>query len=582
MRVCPLLGLHALGILGCGSSGGDGDRDPSDYTSSTGPDHCGDVTGSEEWAADLNPHTISCSVYVEGGSVTVRPGTVVQVANDAGLYVSYRGERGGLVLDGTASDPVVFEGAASSERGAWSGIAIYDAADDAQLSFQHAEISGAGGYYTYGNIHVEAAEPVVSNVVLSRSEEAGFYFTSGARFADGSSNITVLDSAQSGAMAADNADSFPEAGADLGDNDDPRIWLGGGDVVVPVTWGNPGVAYALGSSVYLEGTANTPAVLTVQAGVQVEVANDVGIYLSYRGGASGLVTEGTAADPVLFTAAQTREPGAWSGIGAYDAVDDDAFRLAHTTVEYGGGYYTYGNIDCHGANPTIDNVALETSEEAGFYFTDGARFADGSIALTCTGNAQAGSIGVDGADSVPEPGAALTGNDWDVVYVQPGDLTESATWGDLGVPYAAGTIYLEGTGANPTVLTLEAGTTLAFTNDAGLYVSYRGGAAALVAEGTEVAPVTFTAAEFREAGAWSGISMDDATVDAQSSLAGIVVEFGGGYYSYGNIHLDDASPTIAGATITASEEGGIYLGGDASPAISDTTYARNGSGTLGP
>ncbi len=582
MRLLPVLGLCLFSILACSSGGGGDDtgRDPSDYVSTTGPDHCGTITASEEWAADLNPHTISCTVYVDGGTLTIRPGTEILVSNDAGLYVSYRETEAGLVIDGTESAPVSFAGADSSERGAWGGIFIYGAANDAKLSIQHATIDGAGGYYSYGNLHVEGAEPLVANVTLSGSEEAGFYFSDGARFGEGSENITVVDSAQAGAMAVDNADSFPEAGADLASNDDPRIWLGGGDVVASVTWGNPGVPYVIASTMYVEGTAQSPAVLTIEPGVEIQAANDVGIYLSYRGGASGLLAEGAANEPIRFTAAEMYEPGAWSGIVAHDAVSDADFRLNYVTVEYGGGYYTYSNLESYGANPSVRNTTLQDSEEGGFYFTDGARFADDSGMLTATANAWSGSIGCDAADSVPEADADLDGNDVDLVYVQGGELNESASWGDIGVPYAPDTFYLEGTAGNPAVLTLGAGATLAFTNDSGLYVGYRGGAAGLAAEGTAEEPVTFTAAELPEAGAWTGVMFYDATDDEASVLENIVIEYAGGYYSYGNLSLDDASPTVNGAVIRDSEEWGIYLDGDSDPSLSNVSYSDNAEGNI--
>jgi len=582
VRLFPALGLCLASILACSSGGGadDSGRDPSDYVSTTGPDHCGTITASEEWAADLNPHTISCSVYVDGGTLTIRPGTEILVSNDAGLYVSYRETGAGLVIDGTESAPVSLSGASSSERGAWGGIFIYDAANDDRLSIQHATIDGAGGYYSYGNLHVEGAEPVVANVTLSGSEEAGFYFTGGARFAEGSENITVVDSAWAGSMAVDSADSFPESGADLANNDDPRIWLGGGDVTESVAWGNPGVPYVIASTMYLEGTAQSPAVLTIEPGVEIQAANDVGIYLSYRGGASGLLAEGAANEPIVFTAGEMYEPGAWSGIVAHDAVSDADFRLNYVTIEYGGGYYTYSNLESYGAEPSVRNTTLSGSEEGGFYFTDGARFAGDSGMLTSTGNAWAGSIGCDASDSVPEADADLDGNDIDLVYVQGGDVTESAAWGDIGVPYAPATFYLEGTAGNPTVLTLGAGATLAFQNDAGLYVGYRGGAAGLAAEGTEGEPVTFTAAESAEAGAWTGVMFYDATDDAASVLENVVIEYAGGYYSYGNLSLDDASPTVTSAVIRHGEEWGIYLDGDSNPTLTSVSYSDNAAGDI--
>ena len=572
--------MHLFSILMACSGGGGSDDGPipSDYTSTTGPNHCDAVEGDEIWAADLNPHVVDCSLYFEGRSLTIGPGTIVQVANDVALYFSYYGEASGLLVDGTDDYPVEIGSGASNERGAWSGILVYEAADDANMAIKNTVISEAGGYGAYGALSVDGADILVKNLTVQRSEEAGFYLANGARFAEGSAGLVVVDSDQAGAMAADNADSLPDEGAELTDNDDARVWIGGATVTESATWGSPGVSYVVSGNTYLEGIAGQPAVLTLEAGVEIQAANDIALYLSYYGGSSGLWAKGTTESPVVFTSADSRNPGAWGGILAYGDTDDASFSLANTEIHFGGGYGSYANLYCSGTNPTIVGLLTTNSEEAGFYLDDGARFTDASSALAAQDNAYAGAIGADSADSVPEDGASISGNDVNGVIVTGGTLTESATWGNVGVPYLAETLYVEGDAGSTAVLTIDAGVTVAFFADSSLYLGYYGGSAALRVQGTESEGVTFTAAESPEAGEWGGILMYDAVDDDQTVLEHFTIEYGGGYGSYANLSFDDASPTIRNAQVQHSEEYGIYTDGDAAPILDNVTYSDNAAG----
>lgn len=74
-------------------------------------------------------------------------------------------------------------------------------------------------------------------------------------------------------------------------------------------------------------------------------------------------------------------------------------------------------------------------------------------------------------------------------------------------------------------LTLEAGATLAFSHDVGLYVGYSK-SAKLVVNGTKEAPVTFTSAGDKDPGAWKGVRLYGKA--KRSSIKGLVLEYAGG------------------------------------------------------
>lgn len=559
-------------------AGKGGGPSPDDYTSTTGPDHCGQITSDEIWAADLNPHTVSCDVYAEGGTLTIAPGTLIQVDSDKGVYVSYYGAAAGFETLGTADFPVVFNGSGADERGTWSGIGIYDAADDAALSIAGTEIDNAGGYFLSGALSIDASTVHVNDLVVSKSEEAGVAVMNGGEFADDSENITVKDSAIAAQMVADTVATFPERGANLSDNDDARVRVAGGTVAASCEWDDPGVPYMFDGDVYVEGNGTDPATLQIGAGSELQWGQDRGLYIGYYGQHAGLWVKGTDADPILFTSGNADEPGAWSGIGAFDATDDNNFLLTSVTINDAGGYFLSGGLSISGATVTAQSVTITNSEEAGFYLYDGAAFSDDSSGIAVNRSAWSGTIDASTASTYPEAGSNLTGNTTDGISITGGTIPATTAWGDAGVDYRiTGDLFLEGTADATTVLTLDAGVTLAFGNDRGLYVSYYGGSAGLVAAGTADAPVTFTAAQHAEAGAWSGIILDDAASDSDIVLEHVDIGYAGGYGSTGDIAAYGADFTVRHATIHDSEEYGIYSE-DSTPTLEDVSYAHNASG----
>lgn len=78
-----------------------------------------------------------------------------------------------------------------------------------------------------------------------------------------------------------------------------------------------------------------------------------------------------------------------------------------------------------------------------------------------------------------------------------------------------------------------------------------------------------------------GISFWGETDDARSVLDHLDLSYGGNSaWYYGNISLDDASPTILNSTLHHSAEYGLYLAGDSYPVLSNVTFYDNRSGDM--
>jgi hypothetical protein len=514
-------------------------------------------------------------LHVAGATLTIEAGATLAFSNNKGLYVAYSGETSGLVVNGSPSSPVLFKGAESGGAGAWSGVAIYEAAD--QLKLSSVEIRDAGGYGLTAGLVARGVEADITNLLVTDSEEFGFDFDEGASFILSSSSIEVTGCAQAGSIDASQAHTVPEAGAALTGNVDDSVQVTSSVLDTQVSWGDLGVPYEVSSDLYIQDGG----LLSVEAGADLVFNNNKGLYVSYDGSSGGLKVLGTASDPVVFSAAESGSPGAWSGVAIYEAAEEADLSLAYLTIELAGGYGLDSGLRVKGSDVLADHLTILQSEEYGIGFSDNAEFADGSSDIVLLDNAWSGYIGADAVHSFPEDGAQLDDNDTDALRISGATLSSSASWGDLGVPYwVAGNVFVEGTNADPAVLTLEPGVELAFGNNKGLYISYSGGAAGLMAVGSSANPIAFYGAESGSKGAWSGIGIYNSSVDASCSFDYIEIGRAGGYGLKGNLHLSSSNPTVKNAYIYDSEEWGIYKTGGASPTLSAISYSGNASGNV--
>ena len=98
---------------------------------------------------------------------------------------------------------------------------------------------------------------------------------------------------------------------------------------------------------------------------------------------------------------------------------------------------------------------------------------------------------------------------------------------------------------------------------------------ALVAQGTDTNPITFTSnAADPSPGDWNGIHFSNFTHDDSTILEHCIVEYGGAN-THGNLYFNSASGTIRNCTITNSSTNGIHLAGSSSPVIDSCILSNN-------
>ena len=251
----------------------------------------------------------------------------------------------------------------SQDRGAWPGIVAYDNTRDDRFELVHTIVEWGGGFNTDACLSVLDARVRVDHLTLRGCEDNGFLLDDGAAFADDSRDLSVTDSDRPGTIDTPQAHTVPRAGVSLTGNDVDELFVTTLDPITrAVTWADLGVPYHAVMSVMLDGSAQAPAVLTLEPGVVVGFEDAQRLWLSRYEGASGLLAVGTPEQPVILTSAQANDPGAWGGIIIEDEAIDAQTRFEWAEIRWGGGFNTNSNIELRDASPSFSNVVIAGSD----------------------------------------------------------------------------------------------------------------------------------------------------------------------------------------------------------------------------
>jgi len=389
------------------------------------------------------------------------PCTVISFGNSASLHV-FTG--GSLQAKGSEGRPVLFTSAkASPEAGDWSGIGVgVESLGDSVL--EHAIIEYAGAGSTIGfQLNANATAGLAHVLVRHTPDNARAVYVIGrpSRFED----VRTEDSALGLTVRGDVVGSLGSF-----TSDGPPIRVEADNVVTDGVWQDFGVPYLLSSSF------TAFARLSIEPGVVIQMANQGAIHVQDTGILEAL---GTDARPVRFTSSKpSPAPGDWSAVVISDAVDD-ASRLEHVILEYGG----YGNHSLDitpGATAALSHVTItqSTATDCALDYTLGAFVGPfdhvdlrGNAYPLCVPFSEVGNLGSLLAD---EGAVALVGAETSTV---------NAAWQDLGLAYRVlGNVNLHAD------LTIAEGVTVEMAHASSLTVN---GGGTLNVLGTADSPVTF-------------------------------------------------------------------------------------------
>jgi hypothetical protein len=347
-----------------------------------------------------------------------------------------------------------------------------------------------------------------------------------------------------------------------------------GDIDSNTVWRAALNPHYVDADVYVDHNAT----LTIEPGCTIKFAPGTRLYCGFLGPGC-IIANGTSDSVITFTSAAALPiRGDWRGITFYSYALVGC-ALDYCTVEYADS----AAVTVDAAVVGITNCRVQQGADYGVDCTPNGAFAafSNNVITTCYRPLR---IFCQNVTSIGT-GNSFTGNgqNEDVVEVNGGSLSASATWPNLGVPYLLNSELTVAGASNP-VLTLLPGLTVKCLPGVDIRVGYPspGG---LIADGT-TGRITFTSAVNPPApGDWRGIEFYPSSLDSFCRLQGCKIEYGGTTDS-GDVVITDAVPDIRQDSIGYSSAFGIYLGGVTGP-FRDTLMANNwfyvnAQGPIGP
>ena len=307
------------------------------------------------------------------------------------------------------------------------------------------------------------------------------------------------------------------------------------------------------------------AELLIEAGAEVYFLPNTRLGVSLGGFQSDFRVLGTEDEPVYFGPVSGPGPGKWGGVYIGEFAGD--IRLENLTINGGGAGLdpsSVGNLWVVDVPIAVRNLTLQDAGGIGLNLVDDASLTQGSEGIIVTGSGSYGvAIDATQAHTLPTAGSDYSGNAVDAVFVDSDTITESVEWENLGVPYAIESlVLLEGIVPNPAILTIGPGVEVQAGVGAVLGVATEGGAAGLIADGTEEEPVRFTSLRAGVDAHWQGIVIGEAAVDNQVEFHHTTIEWGGGNPLTQTNLLVNSSPVLADhLTVQSSINYGIRMNG---------------------
>ena len=306
--------------------------------------------------------------------------------------------------------------------------------------------------------------------------------------------------------------------------------------------------------------------VTVRKGFRVESGTltlTAGAILAFEPGADltvgyqapgKLIVQGTAAEPVLFTATTGTAVAAWRGIYLYEHADGSQITGLH--LEYGGEGIR-GPIYILADDVSIDDSVIRDSLDVPVHVSQGGRLASFSGNKLERVSAPAMLLP---PSSVPAVAGDNQFPEGTTIHVLTGIVRERVRWSNPGVPFTIGGL-IEIAGEDDdmeALLELTPGTVLRFDEDAYLNVGYyRPGA--LRAEGTAEAPIVFTSQGKPRPGAWRGINLyKNATAD----FSHVTFEYGSRRSEWGVLFANSRATLSVTDCLFHDNGGGVVLQGD--------------------
>lgn len=332
--------------------------------------------------------------------------------------------------------------------------------------------------------------------------------------------------------------------------------------------------------------------LVIEAGVVIEFDTDAGLDIQSDG---SLQAVGEIDNRIEFIGAVSTA-GVWRGI--YFRSNSVLNELNYVRVSHGGSKSFDGDNTKkagirvnNGAQLKLINSEVSSNSEAGL-FVDGLDFESVNPLKVFSNNVFSNNEGYPVSIIAPTvaeldgTNSEFTGNDENKILIRGGRLFGDHEWKKQNVPYLIEEIVAVGYYDDEGNLTVEPGTVIEFSGNAGLHVGDYSPGSYLIMEGTASENIVLTG-ETQLAGAWRGLAISSNS--PLNSLNYVEISYGGSdSYSgddddRGNLIVGASSEgivTIENSTISNSAAYGIYISfnSDDITVPSSVTYSNNALG----
>ena len=319
----------------------------------------------------------------------------------------------------------------------------------------------------------------------------------------------------------------------------------------------------------INGELIISANLNLEAGAVIELSANDTIWSNITVANQGdIQVRGTDGEPIIFTSdAQIPQPADWNGI-FFESSESENSIFDNCIIEYSD----FG-INIYERTISIINSRIQYNDDYGI-LCEGSRFIEFHDNIITENDGMPISINADGVTTIGTNNILIdnnNGNYGDCIEVNGGEIIHSGIWRNQGVPYIiTDDIYLT-TDNIPPVITIEAGSILAFD---GTSINLDDATDLNATNVTFTSPYALTGEG--NPGDWNGFYCEDGFMN----LNNCTIEFGSG----DNAVLEYITSTdyralsINNTTIRNCSESGVYVDASENSDISITNTRIKGCG----
>ena len=597
------------------------------------------ITADTTWTLAGSPYILAGVIAVGssgGATLTIEPGVVVKCNAGSQLLVNHF-SKGALVANGTAQDPILFQGNGSTTPGYWYGIYLGTVAAPPASSLSYVTVEhGGSNAHSLGGITTRTHSPGFDHVTVNSNQHAGIRIDGGAPSITSSvvnanagygiylssgdltlTSVAFTDNTGIAVSVSPMTQLHGMTGLSASGNGTNAVEIRDGVITANRTWRTSAIPYVVNGSVFVQDSSSP--VLTIEAGntVRFNASSQIGVNYQNKG---ALVANGTSTAPVLFTSsAASPTAGAWWGLYFGAVTGSSASSISHATIEYGGlsgasrggvTIYTgspafdhvtirnsaFAGAAVHGGSPSFAQTTIDSNGGPGIYAINTATLTLSDVTLTDNSGYAVTAPATATFPSASNLSASGNGSGRDAIEIRAGTMTASTTWPYSGIPWVlTGTIDVMHSSAP--VLTIAAGNTIRFNSGAQLSCNHsaRG---AIQAIGTASEPILFTSNGTATPGYWQGLWFGPSADGPQSNITHATIEYGGSNAggrggatvhtltpvfdhvtfrdnAHAGLRLISGSAVLLDSTITANGGHGINASGGTSLTLTNVAFTNN-------